>query len=223
MSVVMVNIGILAAKVVPPCQLLDAVDQIKLAKEEAQEEAGRLAWCNWLNIDYHWLVIFGTTKMGGTGGSLFESSKGWGASNLGTSMWSSTVRREMVYFKGEMAVQPYNQQLWKCHESGISHQAEFFNSLLEIFIWVDIVRMGTCSQQINGHELVLQTSSMGRLVPRKKSMGKKPWQPWFPVFRFSEARQAKERRAQEEEAMKVPAWHKGILQDGRIHEMAINF
>jgi len=49
--------------------------------------------------------------MGGTGGSLFESSKGWGASNLGTSMWGSTVRREMVYFKGEMAVHPYNQQL----------------------------------------------------------------------------------------------------------------
>ena len=37
---------------VVPCQLLDAVDQIKIAKEEAQEEAGRLAACNWLNIDF---------------------------------------------------------------------------------------------------------------------------------------------------------------------------
>ena len=34
------NIGILAAKGVTPCQLLDTVDQMKVAKEEAQEEAG---------------------------------------------------------------------------------------------------------------------------------------------------------------------------------------
>jgi hypothetical protein len=51
------------------------VDQIKLAKEEAQEEAGRLAWCNWLNIDYHWLVIFGTTKMGGTVEACLKAAK----------------------------------------------------------------------------------------------------------------------------------------------------